>query len=315
MKKIIFLATFLAFTQISYAQKGYGTNNPDPLSIIHLESSNKAFYLPRLTDGQIAAQTGWKSGMIVYNTDKNCLYQRTASAWQCVDRASEPWFGTDDNAAATSNTENIYHNGNVGISTTAPTQALDVDGQVRIRKGNPGTEKVITSVDSIGTAEWKTPEAFAYASQELTASTHVKPLNNAFYTGTKLTLGPGRWAIDVTMLLWFCNSAGNQFVVPDGHGYWITSTFTESSTSSTATSNFLGAEWYSSAVSGPTPFGLNKGVCIIENTTSSDKDYFYWFKIAYGWGGAPLNTVYIKNFGTKNWGENTIYISKINSNL
>ena len=40
----------------------------------------------------------------------------------------EPWFGEDDNAAATLNTENIYHMGNIGIKTATPAGALDVEG-------------------------------------------------------------------------------------------------------------------------------------------------------------------------------------------
>lgn len=115
----------------SYCQIGYGTNNPGPLSIIHLESTDKAFYLPRLTNTQIAAQTNWKAGMLVYNTDEGCLYQRDTGAWRCVDRATEPWFGTDNDSVATTNTENIYHSGNVGIKTNNPIYSLDVNGSFR----------------------------------------------------------------------------------------------------------------------------------------------------------------------------------------
>ena len=32
----------------------------------------------------------------------------------------QPWFGQDDNAGATINTENVYTLGNVGIGTNAP---------------------------------------------------------------------------------------------------------------------------------------------------------------------------------------------------
>lgn len=42
----------------------------------------------------------------------------------------------------------------VGIGTTEPTQLLDINGQLRIRGGNPGTGKVLTS-DANGTAMWQ----------------------------------------------------------------------------------------------------------------------------------------------------------------
>jgi hypothetical protein len=43
---------------------------------------------------------------------------------------------------------------NIGIGTTTPDVKLDVDGQVRIRGGNPGTGKVLTS-DAVGHATWE----------------------------------------------------------------------------------------------------------------------------------------------------------------
>jgi hypothetical protein len=45
--------------------------------------------------------------------------------------------------------------GRVGIDTVSPTQKLDIDGQIRIRGGNPGLGKVLTSSDD-GTATWET---------------------------------------------------------------------------------------------------------------------------------------------------------------
>ncbi len=46
--------------------------------------------------------------------------------------------------------------GNVGINVAAPTQRLDIDGQVRIRGGAPGAGKVLTS-DANGVGAWTDP--------------------------------------------------------------------------------------------------------------------------------------------------------------
>lgn len=53
---------------------------------------------------------------------------------------------------------NIYNNnvGNVGVGLSNPTSKLDVSGQVRIRGGNPGADKVLTS-DANGLASWQEP--------------------------------------------------------------------------------------------------------------------------------------------------------------
>ena len=48
----------------------------------------------------------------------------------------------------------ITNDGNVGIGTIAPSEKLDVDGQIRIRGGSPGAGKVLTS-DANGVATWQ----------------------------------------------------------------------------------------------------------------------------------------------------------------
>lgn len=54
----------------------------------------------------------------------------------------------------------IFNNGtNVGISTSSPSQALDINGQIRIRGGNPSLGRILTS-DADGVATWQVaPEA------------------------------------------------------------------------------------------------------------------------------------------------------------
>ena len=97
MKKYIFLiVATCGLVLSSQAQIGYGTNNPDPRAVIELNSSDKAFYLPRLTTTQLNAQTGWKEGMMVYNTDSNCVYFRGDTDWECVGTGSAGGGGTDD---------------------------------------------------------------------------------------------------------------------------------------------------------------------------------------------------------------------------
>jgi hypothetical protein len=49
-----------------------------------------------------------------------------------------------------------YFSGYVGIGTTSPTAKLDVDGQIKIRQGSPGSGKVLTC-DASGLASWETP--------------------------------------------------------------------------------------------------------------------------------------------------------------
>lgn len=59
-------------------------------------------------------------------------------------------------ASTRSNAVTILRNGNTGIGVLAPQQKLEVDGQIKIMGGSPGTGKVLTS-DVDGVASWVTP--------------------------------------------------------------------------------------------------------------------------------------------------------------
>ena len=64
-------------------------------------------------------------------------------------------FGTAVSQWSASN-GNIYRSsGNVGVGTTVPGAALDINGQIKIQGGTPGSGKVLTS-DAAGLASWTT---------------------------------------------------------------------------------------------------------------------------------------------------------------
>lgn len=76
-----------------------------------------------------------------------------------TDVVQEPWFGDDDDAAATTNTEDIYHMGQVGIGTTDPSDKLHIVGDARITgalkdsNNEAGTSGQILSSTATGT-DW-----------------------------------------------------------------------------------------------------------------------------------------------------------------
>lgn len=81
------------------------------------------------------------------------IYVRTDGSY-----GSKMYFGTTDSYAAGSKTRMLINqSGQVGINTTAPTQQLDINGQVRIRGGSPAVGKVLTATDANGNATWQTP--------------------------------------------------------------------------------------------------------------------------------------------------------------
>ncbi len=80
-------------------------------------------------------------------------------------------------------TQMVIRNSKVGVNLSAPTTTLDVNGQVRIRDGNPGAGKVLTS-DATGLATWQAVPSSAdnlgnhTATQNLNLSTFKLVGNN-----------------------------------------------------------------------------------------------------------------------------------------
>jgi hypothetical protein len=68
----------------------------------------------------------------------------------------------NDNIFADATIMTLQSNGNVGIGTTNPSATLEVDGQVKITGGAPGSGKVLTS-DNAGLATWAALPAAASA--------------------------------------------------------------------------------------------------------------------------------------------------------
>eukprot|EP01029_Cantina_marsupialis_P010378 TRINITY_DN2364_c0_g1_i4.p1 TRINITY_DN2364_c0_g1~~TRINITY_DN2364_c0_g1_i4.p1 ORF type:complete len:1609 (+),score=287.36 TRINITY_DN2364_c0_g1_i4:313-5139(+) len=65
----------------------------------------------------------------------------------------------------------MQSNGNVGIGTTSPGAKLDVNGQIKIRGGSPGLNKVLTS-DVNGLATWQTASGDNFGNH--TATTNIQ---------------------------------------------------------------------------------------------------------------------------------------------
>lgn len=75
---IIFL--FLSFS-ISNAQIGIGVANPSPSAALELKSVGKGFLPPRLTTIQRNAITSPATGLMIYNSTKNCLEWYDGTSW------------------------------------------------------------------------------------------------------------------------------------------------------------------------------------------------------------------------------------------
>jgi hypothetical protein len=152
MKKIKLYITVLYFflTSAIFAQIKIG-NNPTTInagSVLEVESTNKGLLFPRVS---LSSTTTWglagtaAAGMSVYNTNAAIagtapypttgagLYYFDGTGWvsknaKGIATATEPWYNVATGTGATSNTQNIYQMGSVGVGTTNPLAKLDVSG-------------------------------------------------------------------------------------------------------------------------------------------------------------------------------------------
>jgi hypothetical protein len=165
MKKThFFIVAFSLMTSTIIAQVKVG-NNPTTInssSLLELESTDKALTLPRMTAAQMNAIASPVNGMMVYNTDIGCIFQRDAATWKnlCLadtlkikNRAFAKVGATGaTNDSSVSITDNIYHTGNVGIGTNNPSQLLTVNSstyvQARLQSGGGSNAELALSSGS-----------------------------------------------------------------------------------------------------------------------------------------------------------------------
>lgn len=83
MKTKIFLFVVLNILciSVSFAQIGIGTKTPHESSIVEINSDNKGFLPPRLTQDQRNSITAPAIGLMIYNLDRNCLQIHNGSYW------------------------------------------------------------------------------------------------------------------------------------------------------------------------------------------------------------------------------------------
>src|SRR5690606_17926289 len=127
-----------AIAQVSQQKIGQNPLASNPNAALEIESSNKGLLLPRLelqATNLATPLTAHERGMVVYNTasagtDVTAVtpgyYYNDGAKWVRIatgaDAKTKPWFVKNTSNEATTNTDNIYHQGKVEVGFT------DADG-------------------------------------------------------------------------------------------------------------------------------------------------------------------------------------------
>ena len=135
----------------------------------------------------------------------------------------------------------ILSSGNVGIGTSTPTAKLEVNsptqGAVKIVDGTQGAGKVLTS-DAAGVGTWQSPKTDIILATLGSGVNIPADANQWYYTGSYITLPPGRWIVNVMMLFTVENPSETR-----NYNIWLRSTFQDD----TSTATLMGGRYKYSA--------------------------------------------------------------------
>jgi len=206
---------------------------------------------------------------------------------------------------------NTIGTGKIGINTNAPTAAMDVNGYARVRTMDTGTvtDNVVT-VDSNGNLRKISQidaSAVTLGFAKLGAGADLVPYGAYIYTGTTITLPPGKWLVSINMLA--TKSSGTLAATGSNESWWIRSGFSDTSTSYVSSTDIISTNSLLSGLLPPSSYyAMTMGTVIINNTTGANKTYYYWAGNAWCVNGAGT----VLKYGGSNWGEDYITFQKIN---
>ncbi len=130
MRSLLTLVCVLALYSIGYSQVGYNNPNPDPSSVVDIQSNDKGLLIPRMTSAERGAMAISSvppaEGLLVFDTDLNRLFywDDDVNAWRAVNFADVEQLG---------GREVVRVEGDLGLGVNDPDERFDVDGNEKVR--------------------------------------------------------------------------------------------------------------------------------------------------------------------------------------
>ena len=199
--------------------------------------------------------------------------------------------------------------GNVGIGTTAPSNVLHVNsataGAVRITDGTQATGRVLTS-NATGVGTWQ-PVGINNIVGFVSGTGVTVDYTTGPYlqTGSFITLPPGRYAVNVNMLM-ARSTLTRSF---DDSFFWVRTSFSDSAAANPSPSpDIVGSNLISGNHPGSSYYSMLTGTVVINNATAGNKTYYY---IA---GNVVTHNTNqnITGFGSTYWAEDNIIAYRLN---
>jgi hypothetical protein len=137
MRHVLTFLLLYSFTFVS-AQQGVAINTdgstPDPQAILDIKSINRGLLLPRMTTAQRNAISSPIAGLLVYDTDRQRIYQSDAGTWRPI--LNGRYWNRSASGNYTYNTED-----SIGIGTATPDEKLEIlNGKIKLNQSSNNTE-------------------------------------------------------------------------------------------------------------------------------------------------------------------------------
>ncbi len=180
MKKIL-ITGMLCLGTMAFSQVGIGTPQPHESAILDLTSKNKGFLPPRLTTVQRDSIAVKPAGLMIYNTDDNCMQYWNTASWigDCTDNPGLPGSISTLDCSTPTNTGSLV----------AGTAASGVSSSIPYTGGNGGSynAQTVTSTGVAGLTATLAAGNFATGNGGLTYT----------ITGTPVSAGTASFAITI----------------------------------------------------------------------------------------------------------------------
>jgi hypothetical protein len=312
MKKRLLIASTL-LSAFTFAQVGVNTTTPKTTFDINAKSENThiaGLQAPRLTRLELTNKGNTlygvdQKGALIYVSDVSSgdtVGQRTnivsigyyyfdGNLWQKVmnnstTTALEPWYNVASNTPATSNTQNIYQMGNVGVGTNSPASKLHtVSGTpyeaFQMQDGSQGEGKMLSS-NAYGQGTWIPNPLKPMVFGSLNYSNNLVESNKLI--GHQITLPKGRWLLCIGQLI------VTEVAATTNNNLWVRMTVSSSNTSISQNGfafllNSLLAGWLSPSIAGLGYSYMNGFIPI--NVTDSQVTLYTWFRECSSTTGTP----------------------------
>jgi FG-GAP repeat len=172
MKKVAIIFAALTIYFSGWTQGvGVGTNTPHSSAIMELQSNNKGLLIPRMSTSQRKAIAAPATGLLVYDTDKNCIYMFDGVEWLHLSAGEK----SNHTITRTSNTpvidaglgHAVCINGNYAVVTLRKQNGVGIDTAFVFFKSTDGWKIQAKLVASNGVAGDEFGEAVGITNVQL----------------------------------------------------------------------------------------------------------------------------------------------------